>query len=125
MVQIALAMRSVPYEDIVFVQYPTAYVDGGLRVRPVESAAKVLFDALAANQPVQLSGSTSDGYGTEVVGEAAPPAPAPTDSAAPADPAATPDAPATEAPEAGAPVVLPDSVTGQTAAQVTCTVSAR
>ncbi|MET3468459.1 LCP family protein [Microbacterium sp. NPDC006705] len=125
MVQIALAMRSVPYEDIVFVQYPTAYVNGGSRVQPVESAAKVLFDALAANQPVQLSGSTSDGYGTEVVGEAAPPTPAPTDSAAPADPAATPDAPATDAPEAGGPVVLPESVTGQTAAQVTCTVSSR
>ncbi len=122
MVQIAMAVRSVPYSDIVFVQYPTVYAEGGGRVLPVTSAADVLFEALAANQPLQLNGSTSDGYGTEVVGEATAPTtatPAPTDSA-------TPDAAATEAPAPAAtetPVQLPASITGQTAAQVTCTVA--
>lgn len=120
MVQIAMAVRSVPYSDIVFVQYPTVYAEGGGRVLPVTSAADVLFDALAANQSLQLTGSTSDGYGTEVVGEATAPTtatPAPTDSA-------TPDAAATEAPAATeTPVQLPASITGQTAAQVTCTVA--
>ena len=120
MVQIAMAVRSVPYSDIVFVQYPTVYAEGGGRVLPVTSAADVLFEALAANQPLQLTGSTSDGYGTEVVGEATAPTtatPAPTDSA-------TPDAAATEAPAATeTPVQLPASITGQTAAQVTCTVA--
>ena len=120
MVQIAMAVRSVPYSDIVFVQYPTVYAEGGGRVLPVTSAADVLFEALAANQPLQLNGSTSDGYGTEVVGEATAPTtatPAPTDSA-------TPDAAATEAPAATeTPVQLPASITGQTAAQVTCTVA--
>lgn len=81
-----------------------------------------MFEALAANQPLQLTGSTSDGYGTEVVGEATAPTtatPAPTDSA-------TPDTAATEAPAPAAtetPVQLPASITGQTAAQVTCTVA--
>lgn len=120
MVQIAMAVRSVPYSDIVFVQYPTVYAEGGGRVLPVTSAADVLFEALAANQPLQLNGSTSDGYGTEVVGEATAPTtatPAPTDSA-------TPDAAATEAPApTETPVQLPASITGQTAAQVTCTVA--
>lgn len=34
MVQIAMAVRSVPYSDIVFVQYPTVYAEGGGRVLP-------------------------------------------------------------------------------------------
>ncbi|MEH3089894.1 MAG: LCP family protein [Microbacterium arborescens] len=127
MVQIALAMRSVPYEDIVFVQYPTEYVEGGARVRPVTSAADVLFQALAENQPLQLSGATGDGHSTEVVGEATAPAtPDPTGSAAPTDDGTETGGGATGTdPQAGAPVVLPESVTGQTAAQVTCTVAQR
>ncbi|WP_292686019.1 MULTISPECIES: LCP family protein [unclassified Microbacterium] len=127
MVQIAMAVRSVPYEDIVFVQYPTVYAEGGLRVQPVTSAATILFDALENNQPLELTGSTSDGHGTEVVGEAtAPPAeptPAPSGSATPSG-AATPDASATPV-ATETPVKLPSSVTGQTAAQVTCTVAQR
>ncbi|PZU32928.1 MAG: transcriptional regulator [Microbacterium sp.] len=121
MVQIAMALRAVPYEDIAFVQYPTAYASDGSRVVPLEDAASVLFDALAANQPIQLTGSTSDGYGTAVVGEA---------DQATTDPTATPDPTATDAvvPDAGAteaPVVLPPTITGQTAKQVTCTQAQR
>jgi hypothetical protein len=78
------------------VQYPTVYATGGSRVDPVTSAAKVLFDALANNQPIQLTGSTSDGYGTEVVGEATP---------TPADPGATPSPTATG--DAGATAAAP------------------
>ncbi|EIC06551.1 cell envelope-related function transcriptional attenuator, LytR/CpsA family [Microbacterium laevaniformans OR221] len=124
MVQIAMAVRSVPYQDIAFVQYPTVYATGGSRVDPVTSAAKVLFDALANNQPIQLTGSTSDGYGTEVVGEATP---TPADPGATPSPTATGDAGATAAaptPTQEA-VQLPSSITGQTAAQVTCTVAQR
>jgi len=123
MVQIAMAVRGVPYQDIVFLQYPTVYAADGSRVDPVTSAADVLFDALANNQPIQLTGSTSDGSATQVVGEATPP---PGDAATP-DPTATADAGATPAPTettAGA-VQLPASITGQTAAQVTCTVAQR
>ncbi len=117
MVQIAMAVRSVPYEDIVFVQYPTGYANDGLRVVPITEDADVLFEALANNQPLQLTGSTSDGNGTEVVGEATPPGvtPAPTETGAPVE---TPDPTATS-------VELPSTVTGQTAAQVTCTVAER
>jgi len=125
MVQIAMAVRAVAYEDIVFLQYPTVYAEDGSRVLPVTSAATVLFDALAANQPIALTGSTSDGSSTEVVGEATAPetdataTPEPTDSA-------TPDATDTETPAPTETAVqLPSSITGQTAAQVTCTVAQR
>ncbi len=122
MVQIAMAVKSVPYSDIVFVQYPTAYAEGGLRVLPLTSDAAKLFDAIANNQPLQLTGSTSDGSATEVVGEAtAPVTPTPTPTGS-----ATPDAGATEAPApTETPVALPSTVTGQTAAHVTCTVAQR
>ena len=127
MVQIAMAVKDVAYEDIVFVQYPTVYAEGGLRVQPVLSDAAVLFDALANNQPLQLTGSTSDGYGTEVVGEATKPDAGATATPAPTETAA-PDA-GTGATEAPAPtetsVALPSTVTGQNAAQVTCTVAQR
>ena len=123
MVQIAMALRSVPYADIVFVQYPTVYAADGLRVQPVTSAADILFAALAANQPLQLTGSTSDGYGTAVVGEA--PQPDTGASATPA-PSASGTPAATEAPApTEAAVQLPSTVTGQTAAQVTCTQAQR
>ena len=116
MVQIAMAVRSVPYSDIVFVQYPTAYAEDYSRVVPLTADADWLFSALAANQPITLSGATSGGMSTEVVGEATQPgATTPTP-----DPSATPGEVAVD--PGPAPVVLPSTITGQTAAQVTCTV---
>ena len=118
MVQIAMAVRDVPYEDIVFVQYPTEYGGGASRVLPVTYAADQLFAALRDNVPITLTGEASQGYGVEVTGEAVAPTatPAPTASGSPsASPSAT--TPATEER-----VELPSSIAGQTAAQVTCTV---
>lgn len=127
MVQIALAVRSVPYDDIVFVQYPTAYANAGERVLPVSSAAAILFDALENNQPLELTGDSSDGYATKVVGEAT--APTPAASASPsASPSASSSPSASDAPSPSpseTAVALPPSITGQTAAQVTCTQAQR
>ena len=125
MVQIAMAVKDVPYEDIVFVQYPTRYAsgDGASRVMPVKDAADVLFEALRANQPLTLTGDASQGFGVEVTGEAVQPEVAPT----PAPTAATGETPAAEEPTAGeTPVAeerveLPSDIAGQTAAQTTCT----
>ena len=78
MAQIAMAVKDVPYEDIVFVQYPTVYAQGtggSSRVLPVTDAADALFAALRANQPITLTGDASQGYGVEVTGEAAKPLP--------------------------------------------------
>ena len=120
MVQIAMAIKDVPYEDIVFVQYPTYYepAAGGSRVKPVTDAAAALFAALDANQAIALTGDASQGYGVEVEGEATKPSPSPSPTAV-ATPGAT-DAAAPLAPVEER-VELPDSIAGTTAAQVTCT----
>ncbi len=116
MAQIAMALKDVPFEDIVFVQYPAAYSGSGLV--PISSAADALFAALRENRPLQLTGDASGGFGVEVTGEVP-------DTAAP-DPAATAPAPtATEGSEAlpsDTAVELPSSIPGQNASQVTCTV---
>lgn len=118
MVQIAMAVKDVPYEDIVFVQYPTRYAsgDGAGRVVPVTDAATTLFDAIRANQPLTLTGDASQGYGVAVTGTAEQSAPASPDPSATDGTAAsaTPAAPETR-------VELPSEITGTTAAQVTCT----
>ena len=126
MVQIAMAVKDVPYEDIVFVQYPTVYASGAgaSRVLPVKDAATVLFDALKANQPLTLTGDASQGYGVEVTGEAVKPETAPTptatEPAGEAPPTAeTPVTAETAAPEAR--VELPSDIAGQTAKDITCT----
>ncbi|MCK6079960.1 LCP family protein [Microbacterium sp. EYE_5] len=123
MAQIAMAVADVPYEDIVFVQYPTVYAPGGGRVLPVTSAADVLFTALQENKPVRVTGNPSGGNGVEVIGEAEDGAEKPTPTpTATADAGATPDAEPSPAPT-GEAVDLPTEITGQSANQVTCTVA--
>ena len=116
LVQIAMAVKDVPFNEIVFVQYPTSPdpADSN-RVVPDTEAADALWAALAANQPIQLSGDLSGGDGVIVDESAQPapveseaPAPAPTDSAAP-----SPE------PSSSA-ITLPSEIAGQTAAQATC-----
>ena len=129
MTQIAMAVKDVPYEDIVFVQYPTGYAggDGAERVVPMKDAAKVLFDALKANQPLTLTGEASQGFGVEVTGEAA--QPVSPEQAATADAGAAPatgETPAAgtaaaETPAAETRVELPSDIAGQTAKDITCT----
>ncbi|WES64093.1 LCP family protein [Microbacter sp. GSS18] len=126
MVQIAMAVKDVAYEDIVFVQYPTVYSSDFVHVLPVTDAADVLFQALRDNQALTLTGEASGGYGVEVTGEAEKPTPTPTadadaGSGETASPTATP-APTESAAPAEERVELPSQITGTTAAQVTCTV---
>lgn len=126
MVQIAMAVKDVPFSDINFLQYPTTYASDGLRVLPNTTSADMLFQALAENRPIQLTGDASQGYGVEVVGEAPQPGATP-------DPAATPPVEgegATPDPNASQPtetpteyVELPSDIAGSSAAQVTCTVA--
>jgi LCP family protein required for cell wall assembly len=112
LVQIALAVKSVPFDEIVFVQYPVIEDPNDLnRVAPNYEAADQLWAALAANQPIQLSSDPNEAGGVITV-DPAPSEPAPTDPA-------TPDPNATPAPTESA-IVLPDSIPGQTAAQTTC-----
>lgn len=111
LVQIASAVKDVPFEDIVFVQYPTVTASSDAnRVEPNYAAAQVLWDALSANQAIEVTGEVGANGG--VIAE-----PSPDETAAPTD------APEVEAgtvdPTTGA-VALPESITGSSAAQQTC-----
>jgi len=111
LVQIASAVKDVPFQDIVFVQYPTVTASSDTnRVEPNYAAAQVLWDALSANQAIEVTGEVGANGG--VVAE-----PSPDETAAPTD------APEVEAgtvdPTTGA-VALPESITGSSAAQQTC-----
>ena len=131
MVQIAMAVKDVPYEDIVFVQYPTVYDSGAgaSRVLPVTEAANVLFEALRANQPITLTGEASQGMAIEVTGEASKPAANPTPSAtadaegetAEGESAEGGSADGEQTTEPEQRVDMPSQIAGQTAAQTTCT----
>lgn len=110
MVQIAMAAKDVPYDDIVFVQYPTEYTSDFINVLPLTDVADQLFAALRANQPLTLTGTASQGEGVDVTGEA---------TAPPADAGAT--AVPSESAVAQERVALPSEISGTTAAQVTCT----
>ena len=113
LVSIAMALKSVPLSQFVFIQYPSTYDPSNLnRVIPNESAVLVLQQALASDTPITLTGGT--GVATETT------TPAPTASAAPSTTTSS-QASATPTPSATSTAVsLPSSVTGQTAAQQTC-----
>ncbi|MEA9984278.1 LCP family protein [Subtercola sp. RTI3] len=114
LVAIALALKNISLDNVVFVQYPTV-ADPNDSNRVVANAAAVtaLNAALKADQPLQLSGTV--GAATQLD---------PSATAAPTTPAGTP-APTSSGTSTPTPsptsAVLPPAVTGQTAAQVTCT----
>lgn len=115
LIQIALAAKSVPPSQIVFVQYPTKTdPDDANRVVPDESAASALWKALADNSAIQLSGGVSPGGGVEAVSPTGAPTPLPATSASP-----SPDASASASPGADT-SVLPSAITGTNASQRTC-----
>ena len=115
-VSIALALKDIDLNEVVFVQVPTGSTEGG--VIPLQSDFDDLFAAIAADQPIALGGTTGNGAtldpnapvtdvpATGTTTEAA------ADPAAPVDPAAT----------GSTATVLPSSATGQTAGQYTCSV---
>jgi anionic cell wall polymer biosynthesis LytR-Cps2A-Psr (LCP) family protein len=108
LVSIALALKDVGLANMVFLQYPTiADPANPNRVVAQKSAASVLNAALIADHPIQLTGT---------LGRAATVASGTTTPATPS--AGTSGAPDTVASDA---VALPSSVTGQTAAEQTCT----
>lgn len=109
-VQIALAAKDVPFDDIVFVQYPT-FSDpfDPNRVVPDEESAAVLWQALTDNRQLVLTGEVGARGGVVEV-DPAEPNPGPTQPGETAAPTPLPD-------DA---VALPENITGSTAAQETC-----
>jgi LCP family protein required for cell wall assembly len=117
LVSIALAFKNVSLDHVVFLQFPSVQdpAQPG-RVIPDSTAAATLDAALAADVPVQLAGT----LGRAAVLDTPAPTPTnlstpvPTNRASPSPPSAAPTPTRTA-------VALPPTVTGQTAAQQTCT----
>ena len=110
LVSIALALRDVDLDDISLVTYPGATGGEGDyagKVQPLVDDAEVLFRALRADRPVELASPDNTGLATVTRTPGTPSTP---ESGVP-----------TSAPDAAtAPVALPESITGQTAAASTC-----
>jgi len=111
MVSMALAVKDISFDEVVFVQYPGGFgsAAGQNGVLPNKAAAEVLFTALRNDQPIALTGGTGAGTAVDPNSPAVTP-PVASATATPTDAATAPSA-----------VALPESVTGQTAAQQTCT----
>lgn len=117
---IAMALKDIPLEDIVFVQVPTGGTEGG--VVPSQPDFDDMFAAIAADQPLKLSGAMGRGA-TLDPNAPAPVADVPAADAPAVDPAAPVDgAPVDPAADPSGGVVLSDRATGQTAGELTCSV---
>ncbi len=111
-VQIALAVKSVPFKDIVFVQYPTGSdPDNPNKVVPNYEAATALWDAISANKQLQITHKNTSNDGVVVKDPVEGETPAPADTAAPEG---------TEPPAPTEVAELPDSIKGNSAAVQTC-----
>lgn len=120
LVQIASAIKNVPFSDINFVQYPVLTdPDNPNKVVPDEDSAKTLFDALAANQEIKVT-SHADGVVLEGDGTTPTDGSAPADGSTPTDGTPVPTEQADPTPAPTGPVSLPQNVKGQSAAQPTC-----
>lgn len=100
MVAMAQVLKNLPLERVMFVQYPTAYGQGGIyegKVAPVKSIADQLFATIKADKPFTVA---KTGIGSK-----------PNPNAP--EPSASPDA------ELGAAAVI-NGLTGQSAADHTC-----
>ena len=130
LVQVALVLKSIPLENIVFVQYPGKTGGTGIyagKVQPQTSIANALFTAIKADQPIGLDANAlKDAHGGSTLDTNAPTAAA-TPTATPTkkgSTSATPSATATlpgEAATTPAATVI-SGLKGQSAATYTCSV---
>lgn len=130
MVSMAQALRKIPTENIVFVQYPGRTGGTGAflgKVQPITSAATALFDRIRADEPFVLEeGNTGVGSTVDPSAPAVDPAPAPTptETVPPKNGKVEPEVEPTLEPVAPEPPAeVLEGVQGQTAADRTCSVS--
>ncbi len=120
---IGLALKSVPLSDFVFLQYPSMTdPDNSNRVVPDPTGVDALEQALTTDTPVVLTGTTGSGTesATATSTPTATPSATPSATATPSSGSTAAAGGSTPAPTSSA-VSLPSNVTGQTAAQQTCT----
>jgi LCP family protein required for cell wall assembly len=116
MISIAKALKDTDLNKIAFIQYPTAYVEGGGAVAPTDSAQYVRT-ALQNDMPVTFDPASQEAAFASAGDPNAVAAP-------PAEEAPAEEVPAEEAPAEAAPAptveALPSDVAGQTAAETRC-----
>jgi len=130
MVSMAQALRDIPTENIVFVQYPTRYGQAAPylgKVEPLRDQAAAIFDRIKADKPFTLDGD-STGVGSNLNPNA--PSAEPTPEATPTEEPRPPKNGKVEPEPTAEPTVPPvgpteepDKVSGlqgQTAADFTC-----
>jgi len=144
MVSIGMALRNIPLDSVVFVQFPGTTGGDGVytgKVAPIQWAADELFAAILADQPIAVSGGTGVGSTVDPNSEAqraaddaaAAAARAKASAAAEAKKSKSSATPSPKLPETGeatpatpeAPVEipkvqLPDAIKGQSANDYTC-----
>jgi LCP family protein required for cell wall assembly len=131
LVSIALALKDIDLEKVTFVAYPGSTDGTGEyagKVQPLYDDAEVLFAAIAADQPVVTADPANTGVGATLdpnapLQAAAEAAPAPADDAAEGlapSSGASPEPTDAGAAAAQVATALPQSITGQTAAEYTC-----
>jgi LCP family protein required for cell wall assembly len=116
LVSVALALKNIPLEKVLFVQYPSTTGQPGVyqgKVAPIKGQATALFAKLLADEPFVLEAGNT-GRGSELDPNA------PVATATPVDPSAT-ATPTATTPVAEAPVLA--GVLGQSAADYTCSVA--
>lgn len=111
MVSIAMALKDIPLENVVFVQYPVYNVDGGLE--PDDDAAEKLMATIASDLPPVLD--SGDAPFLSQSDPAAGATEAPVDPEAPVE-----EVPVEEAPVEETPDTQSSNVYGQNAAEYTC-----
>lgn len=118
MISLALSLKDIPLEKIVFVQYPV--VDSSEfsgKVEPNQVLAEQLMALVQSDQPFLLpDGSTGNGV---EAGAGAPPAEQPVAEPPATDPAAPAPVEGSETPAPVTPPVL-EGLSGQTAGETTC-----
>jgi LCP family protein required for cell wall assembly len=125
LVSVALVLKNIPLENIVFVQYPGRTGNPNPpyagKVQPVTAIANQLFAAIKADQPIGLDANALSGaHGGSTIDPNAPsatPTPTPTKKGATSTATAPPDDLASAPPA----TVIP-GLKGQSAATYTCTV---
>ncbi len=128
LVSVALVLKNIPLENIVFVQYPGKTGGTGIyagKVQPQTSIANQLFAAIKADQPIGLDanalGTTAHGGSTLGTEPAATATPTPTSTKKPSGSASpTPKATLPGEGETTPATTLIPGLKGQTAAQYTC-----
>ncbi len=128
MVSMAQALRAIPTENIVFVQYPTFYGSGANagKVLPRTADASALFERILNDERFTLEEGNT-GVGSTIdpnapTGEPTP-TPEPTETTPPKNGKVEPEVEPTLPPVDAAPPGVLEDVEGQTAADYTCSVA--